>query len=260
MKNNLLDSVHISSATDLDVAKTTKKDKYNLTPKSIAKFLLLIFLILFVAHTVALTLKFSTLESNRVITLLDKYFNFNNEANFPSFVSAINLLIAAGLIFYIRRISENTASRNNKRFWFVLGCIFVFLCFDEATQIHEEIILTIRSRVPDLPGFLYYAWVIPYSILFLSVVIYCFRFVLALPVKTRNLFFLSGFLFVSGAIGCELVEGYIEKFYGRNLVYNLFTTIEETLEMVSIIIFIYALLDYISLQKAKLSIKIKSNS
>ncbi|KAA5548791.1 multidrug transporter [Adhaeribacter rhizoryzae] len=260
MKNNLLDSVHLISASDLDTAKATKKDKYSLTPKAVAKFLLLIILLLFIAHVVALTLNFTIPESNRVVILLDKYFNFNNEANFPSFISAINLLAAAGLIFYIRRISENTASRNNKRFWFVLGCIFVFLCFDEATQIHEEIILTIRSRVPDLPGFLYYAWVIPYSVLFLGVVVYCFRFVLALPVKTRNLFFLAGFLFVSGAIGCELIEGYIEKFYGRNLVYNLFTTIEESLEMVSIVIFIYALLDYITLQKSKLTLKFKSKS
>jgi hypothetical protein len=260
MKNSLLNFSHFVDSKSLETARTTKDGEFIIEPGAIAKFFLSIILLLTIAHAIAIYLIFNFPDSNRVVSLMDKYFNFNNESNFPSFISAVNLLIAAGLLFFIASFSVTEKLKKNKNFWRLLGCIFLFLCFDEATQIHEELVLTVRNRMPNLSGIFYYAWVIPYSVLFLGVVVYFMRFVLALPAKTRNLFFISGFLFVFGAIGCELVEGYIEKFYGRNLIYNLFTTVEEFLEMVSIVIFIYALLDYITLYKSKFTLIFKHKS
>ena len=50
-------------------------------------------------------------------------------------------------------------------------------------MIHDELRLTLSSRFSDLPSIFFYAWVIPYTILFLGVVIYFLKFVLALPKK-----------------------------------------------------------------------------
>ena len=87
-----------------------------------------------------------------------------------------------------------------------------------------------------------------YPIFFLIVVAYLFNFVLAQAAKTRRLFFLSGLLFVGGAIGLEMLEGYVFKLYGTagHIYIDMLCCAEELLEMVGVTVFIYALLDYLS--------------
>ena len=52
--------------------------------------------------------------------------------------------------------------------------------------------------------------------------------------------------YVGGALGMELIKGRHSYLYGqKNLAYGVITTIEESLEMLGIVVFIYALLDYI---------------
>jgi hypothetical protein len=67
-----------------------------------------------------------------------------------------------------------------------------------------------------------------------------------LPARTRRLFLAAGAIFVAGAIGVEAVSGMQASLHGeQNLTYHLVITVEELLEMTGIVIFIYALLDYI---------------
>lgn len=87
-------------------------------------------------------------------------------------------------------------------------------------------------------------------------------FIKALPQKTRNLFIKAGTLYVGGALGMELIDGYYAKIYAQNnITYFVLTTIEESLEMFGILVFIYALLSYIKLhiEQMKLSICFDSN-
>lgn len=80
-----------------------------------------------------------------------------------------------------------------------------------------------------------------------GVVAFFFRWVLSLPATTRNLFLLSGGVFVLGALGFEFVEGYLYKQYGIDHIYNrVMYTLEELLEMSAVILFIYALLNYLA--------------
>ena len=61
------------------------------------------------------------------------------------------------------------------------------------------------------------------------------------------LFILSGGIFVAGAIGLELIGALQDDSIGKeNLVYCLLYSAEETLEMLGIATFIFALLRYIS--------------
>jgi hypothetical protein len=60
---------------------------------------------------------------------------------------------------------------------------------------------------------------------------------------------ISGAVYVFGALGFELFESYFDVRYGGRNWYSLsIQTLQELLEMIGIIILIYALLDYISFQ------------
>lgn len=242
----------INTRSPLSVAEQISKPDFNskslnLYPVKALRALLLIISFLLFAHIFAAVFREIFPQEIRFNTLLDKFFDFNNESNFPTFFSAFQLLTASLILFFIGSFNSTAQARRNKKFWYFLGAVFLFLALDEATLIHEELVLSIRSRIPDLPGILYYAWVIPYTILVLGFAGYLFKFLFTLPALIRNLFILAGVTFVVGAIGLEIVEGYVEKYYTReNFTYFALVTVEELMEMVSISVFIYALLKYLS--------------
>jgi hypothetical protein len=73
------------------------------------------------------------------------------------------------------------------------------------------------------------------------------RFIANLPAKTRRLFMIAGIIYVSGALGIEMIGGYYADYYQHNnIIYAFITTIEEVLEMLGVAVFIYGLLSYIS--------------
>ena len=182
--------------------------------------------------------------------MADKFFNLDYEATFPSFFSAILLFVSALLSFLI---STQKNIVKYLTYWRVLGFILLFLCLDEATSIHEEFIGEVQARLfqqrgfSDLNGFLYFGWVIPYTLFLIALVFYFFKFVLLLPPKVRNLFILSGCVYVSGALGCELIEGYYKKNDPSDtIMMGLFVSVEETLEMCGLSILVYTLLYHIA--------------
>ena len=94
---------------------------------------------------------------------------------------------------------------------------------------------------------LYYSWIIPFGIFALIVLLAYSRFLLALPRRTGLIFFLSGAVFVTGTIGFEMFEGQINEAGGyRSFDYMVLVTVEEILEMVGILGFIYGLLNHLT--------------
>lgn len=80
---------------------------------------------------------------------------------------------------------------------------------------------------------------------------------MSLSKRIRNLFAISGTTFVTGAIGFELLGGRQAFLYGRdNLTFAFLYTCEESLEMVGIGIFIYALLIYLAKQFEPLTVSL----
>ena len=81
-------------------------------------------------------------------------------------------------------------------------------------------------------------------------IVFMFKFISNLPKRTLILFILSGLTYVIGVIGIEMISSNIASDLMEHSVYNLtysiLYTIEESLEMLGIIIFIYTLLNYIS--------------
>ena len=130
--------------------------------------------------------------------------------------------------------------------------IFLFLAIDEACSIHELSIPLLRGAI-NAEGILYFTWVVP-AFFLLGIFLITFRkFVFSLPVKTKTLFILAGFVYVGGALGMELVGGYLADTSGYNTVYGLASSIEEILEMLGIVIFIHGLLSYVQSQLQELN-------
>lgn len=171
--------------------------------------------------------------------------DLNKEENLPTVYASVIILLCAVCLLFIG-FKKFKDGDNYKYAWLVLGIIFIFLSCDEYFSIHDPLSEQIRQQV-EVSESLYFAWVIPYSILTLIFVLSYLKFWINLPKPYRTLFFISGFIFVTGAIGYEIVGAPYTVQWGRgNTFYLYFTTVEETFEMVGIALFFYALVRYIT--------------
>src|SRR5687768_17101289 len=162
-----------------------------LNAKKVAISLFIIALFLLLAHIVVLTLVRSDQNNSLLVRRLDHFFNLNGEQNFPTFFASGILLLASALLFIIYKLNPT-----DKFYWLLLSLIFLFLSIDEAAEIHERIDTVIRPLITnDFSGYLFWAWVIPYSVLFVTLGVVLFRFVFRLPKDIRNAFIIGGVTF-----------------------------------------------------------------
>ncbi|WP_166260628.1 hypothetical protein [Marinobacter salicampi] len=175
---------------------------------------------------------------------LIRLFSFDAERSVPAFYASVALLASALLLFATGRL-QNVAGESAMP-WYVLGVVFAFLSFDEIASIHERLINPMRELF-NASGILYYAWVIPYGIAVLLLGLVYVPFLLKLPRRTAIIFITSGCVFVSGAIGIELIGARHVDLYGAdNLAYSMIFTAEELLEKLGIATFIFGILDYMA--------------
>lgn len=174
------------------------------------------------------------------------FFNVDRERNLPtSFQSAILLACAVGLagIAVLKRFAGDRWTRH----WGLLAVLFAGLAWDEITEVHERFIEPMR-RVFDLQGIFFFGWVIPAGIVVALLGLAYLRFTLALEPATRTRFIVAGVLFLSGALILEGVGGwYYESIdQSTDMIYVTIATIEESLEMAGMILFLHAALTYLS--------------
>lgn len=169
--------------------------------------------------------------------------------NLPTWYQSSTLLLCSFLmtiIAFVRHELKDKASR----YWSLLALIFLYLSVDEAVAIHEQISVPLRQAF-ELHGLFFFSWVIPASILVLILFVVFLKFLWQLPMQIRRLFFIAGCIYLTGALGMEMVgakyyETYIETQNGVvNSTYIWLTTFEELFEMAGMIVFIYALLTYL---------------
>lgn len=223
-----------------------------ITPSGIFKTLTVIIIILVILDVVAMFVKYKFTSHYLLYPI--RLVDLDAEINIPTFFSAVILLISALLLFYIAQV--NRAVRKDYFAWLILALAFLFLSLDEAAMIHEMLI-GIFKRAPD-PGLFYNTWVIPYGIaLIVGGVIYI-PFLIRLPRRSLILFVVSGIIYVSGAIGVEMFEGRYESVSGtKNLIYDIYCAVEESMEMFGVALFIFALLDYISSTSKSITITVR---
>lgn len=208
--------------------------------RKLPKILLIIFAIILVLNIAAIT--FSTITGHNYAKGFLPMLRMDFEGNLGTYFSALILIISSVLLFLIFKSHQNRGL-NDHRHWLVLSIVFLCLSVDESIAFHECFIEPIRDLL-NINHLFYFAWVIPGMVLCALLAVYFYRFYMNLPSRYRRLFGISAFLFVGGAIGMEIIDGYVFSFNQEyNLTYNLLTTLEESMEMVGIIIFVYALIN-----------------
>jgi len=186
-------------------------------------------------------------------------FYLDEENNIPTFFSSGILLLSACLLTVIAVLKK----RERDSFaghWIALAIIFILLAMDEASSTHELLTAPIRNLL-HTSGLLYFAWVVPGLAFVLAIATIYWRFLTHLPTITRRLFVVAAIVYISGVIGTELVAGWYVELYGKNnLTYSFLAMLEETLEMTGVIVFVYALLDYMAVKVGEVRIRVRSSS
>ena len=138
--------------------------------------------------------------------------------------------------------------------WLGLTILFVLLALDEGMAIHEEI-GTFLEDYMDASGALYFLWVVPYGVATLILALVYVKFVWELPKDTRARFVVAGLIFLTGALGIEMLGAQEAELHGYYTVtYGVLYSLEEMLEMLGIILFIYALLSHLAKETERLSV------
>ncbi len=172
-------------------------------------------------------------------------FDLNAANNIPTYVSSIMLLAASLLLGAIAYVVRQTKPQF-ALYWLGLFLLFAVMSVDEVASLHERLGL-ITGAFPDTHGLPYVEWGTPvmgggfvlFGLLYMP-------FFFRLSSRWKKLFAASGGVYMGGALGFELVGGTLIKALGEvTFAYELVSTVEESLEMAGVALFIYALLEYL---------------
>ncbi|QNE39485.1 hypothetical protein F1C16_07935 [Hymenobacter sp. NBH84] len=173
------------------------------------------------------------------------FFNMDLESTITSYYSSFILLFSATILSFI---AQECKSIENSywRHWYGLSIGFLFLSIDESASIHE-FLANVPLHYLNISARINFSIAILGFIATLILLLFYFKFLLYLPAKTRNRFIIAGAMYVSAAFGAELIGGFI-SLYSKNLdagIYLVEVVIEESFEIVSIVLFIKYLFLYI---------------
>lgn len=158
-----------------------------------------------------------------------------------------SLMVASALVLFLTgRAVRDVSGGRGALPWYCLAVIFVGLSIDEAASFHEILGTPLRNAL-GTGGLLYYAWVIPGAIFALTVAIAYIPFLLALPRRIAAGFVVAGAIFVGGAIGLELFEGYLaDNGAVDSAAYMALVIVEEGMEMTGIALFLATAIRHLS--------------
>lgn len=169
-------------------------------------------------------------------------FGPDEETNIATWFSSAVMLGCAGFLAYI---GHHAPAAWWRRRWWALAIIFVAMSMDETAQIHELSIAWMRGIFGSY-GPLHFAWVVPGAVFSSIIAIVFFRFVCRLPNPTGWLFVLAGLIYLSGALGMEMIDGWYAAKHGAETPgYAFLTVVEEGLENAGLVLFVYSLCSYV---------------
>jgi hypothetical protein len=176
----------------------------------------------------------------------------NGEATIPAWFSSL-LLAASAASLAVVGLLKRAGGDWRARYWLGLAALFVYMSADEAAGLHELWGQGIGDEGEIREGFFRYAWVIPGMVVVTAVAAVYARFVWELPAPTRRLFVIAGLLFVGSGLGFEMIAGYYLANGGATgtFGYSMIVTVEETGEMIALVIFLYAILEYLGRERGQ---------
>ena len=155
-------------------------------------------------------------------------FDLDEEESFGTWFNSGILMMAAVLMIHQARILRDQGPWYV--WWLVLGIGFGFMSVDEVVGMHEFMNTMMGNTPWTLVGFL----------ILLSVALAYLPFLWHHRGRTGRLFLLAGAIYGGGAVG---VEHFTDDDV-NSLHYNMWTALEEGMEMLGVILLIYAVLDH----------------
>ena len=215
-----------------------------LRPAAVARALGIVAALLVIANLIALLATWSTGRMPQDVKLAYLFY-LDGERNFPTAFSVF-LLSSAAAALMVTTVLERQR-RAPTLHWLVLALGFLAMAFDEGWSFHERLNAPVRAALGNRDlGIFYYGWVAPALVLVAVLGALFLRFLWRLPARTRWQFLIAGAIYVGGAVGIELIEGRFDEVHGdQNLVSGLTATVQESMEMGGVIVFIWALLEYL---------------
>jgi len=182
-----------------------------------------------------------------VVFGLARFFRLDGERNVPTYFSCVLLGLAGALLAlsgaHLARRREPQARK-----WTILGWIFVFLSLDEFAGIHEYLGRILRELM-HLQRWVHFVWPIP-ALVLVGLLFLAYRpWFASLDPRTRRGTIVAAIVYLSGATLMELVGGAYWARVGAgtmDLTYASITAVEETLEIVGMLLFIGVLLRFTS--------------
>ena len=164
------------------------------------------------------------------------------EQNPQTWYQSVSIAWCAALLTVCGAVARRRHERY-WRYWLSFAALFAFMSLDEMSGLHDRISEPLRRLVTG-HGVFYFAWILAWGAVLLVVGVTHLRWFLALPTASRSRFVLAGVVYVTGAVGFEMVEGHM---YSRDpdthrLPYELSVACEESLEMLGIFAFSRALM------------------
>jgi len=206
---------------------------YSLRAERVALTLASVMAVLIVAHVVAMQANF-----NPALGLKERFgfeywhlaiFDLDEEEGFGTWFSTGILAAAAALLLNQARVLRVQGAAW-RLWWQVLGIGFCVLSIDEVVGIHEYA-NTLLEGTP---------WTVVGFAIFVVVALAYLPFLWHHRWRTAILFALAGVIYGGGAVGIE----HFTDSDVNSLHYNMWTTLEEGMEMLGVILFIYAVLDH----------------
>jgi hypothetical protein len=223
-------------------------NQISISSSSIVRFLISIMIMVVCASTAAIAYITWSSHAYRSIFAL---FYLDEEQNIPSFFSSCLLLFAALLLSIITSLEKNRAPSSIAIRWKILSVGLFLMATDEIVSLHEKLV-GLRRVLFNLLGndtfrILSVTWVIPAIPIIVFFIVFFRGFLLQLPPITRHTFLLAAIIYLGGCVGVELLGVYCVSTYGtQSFIWYTLVTIEESLEMLGVIVFIQGLLKYIA--------------
>lgn len=193
--------------------------------------------------------------SSAGIAILLRLFYARWERNIPTWFS-FSLLLACALCAAAIGSKRRSEARIGSRYWTSLGVIFLILSMDEVAGIHERFGFLVNRMIPA-HGFFYFSWVIVGIPAVLACALVYWRFLRRLPVRARSAVLVGVSLYFGGALGMEMLGGYYADRVGYESPISVgLASVEELLEMLGAIAFIFGALTYMKTEWERLMIQV----
>jgi len=229
-----------------------------LTPKTVVKVLGTITILLICINLLLNVIKYITKDAS--IYGLMPLFKLSAENNIPSFFSGCLFLFSSILLMLIWKVKKHYEKPG--KIWGMLALLFLFLAYDELFSVHELLIHPLRDTL-HTTGLFYQAWIIVYGIAVCALIAVFYPEWRRLQKKYKLWFCASAVTFMSGAIGFEMIGGAYFESVNRtgDVIYGILYTLEESLEMAGLLIFIYTLMMFLGseLDGAAISVSERGN-